>query len=176
MKKEDAIRLAEEIGFSHWGLFPVSELRFLPEVREMCEVNRCGQYGKSWSCPPACGTLEECRERAMGFSWGILLQTTAEMEDSFDLEAMMDAEQRQKVRFGAFCDRLEEEICLPLGAGTCTVCAKCTYPDAPCRFPERLRPSMEAFGLQVTDVCHSADIPYYYGPNTITYSSCVLFA
>jgi predicted metal-binding protein len=89
---------------------------------------------------------------------------------------MMEGERQHKERFDAFCRCIDEsDRHLPLGAGTCTYCEKCTYPDAPCRFPKRLRPSMEAFGLLVTDVCAAADIPYYYGPRTLTYTCCVLF-
>lgn len=176
MTKQEAERLARETGFSHWGIFPVDTLQFLPEVRGACADNKCGAYNKSWSCPPACGTLEECEARAKRFSWGILLQTTGEMEDDFDVDVMFGAEQLQKERFDAYCRAIAPgEDHLPLGAGTCTICAKCTYPDAPCRFPDRLRPSMEAYGLLVTDVCKAADTPYYYGPRTITYTCCVLF-
>ena len=176
MTQAEAAALAEKIGFTHWGVFSVADLRFLPEVRDACKVNRCGRYNNSWSCPPACGSLEESEARAKTFDWGVLLQTTAEMEDDFDVEAMMDGQRLQKERFDAYCKALDgAERHLPLGAGSCTVCAKCTYPDAPCRFPDKLRPSMEAFGLLVTDVCQSADIPYYYGPRTITYTCCVLF-
>lgn len=176
MTQDQAMELARDVGFSHWGVFPVSELRFLPEVRDMCRANTCGRYGRSWSCPPACGTLEECRARAMAFAWGILLQTTAGMEDDFDVETMMEAGREQKDRLAAFCARLDPaERRLPLGAGTCEVCAECSYPDAPCRFPDRRQTSMEAFGLLVNDVCRSAGVPYYHGPRTITYTSCVLF-
>ena len=176
MTREQAEKLAAEAGFDHWGFFPVDALRFLPEVRAACEQNKCGAYGKSWACPPVCGSLPECEARAREYAWGVLLQTTGQMEDDFDVEVMFEAERIQKERFRAFCDALERgEKALPLGAGTCRLCAKCAYPDEPCRFPDRMHPSMEAFGLQVTDVCKAAGIPYYYGPRTITYSCCVLF-
>ena len=64
MKREQAALPAQDIGFSHWGIFSVSALKFLPEVRDACASDRCGRYGKSWSCPPACGTLEECAAAA----------------------------------------------------------------------------------------------------------------
>lgn len=177
MTKEEAARLAEGIGFSHWGFFETDGMRFLPEVREMCAANRCHMYDRCWSCPPACGTLEEAKEKAARYSWGILLQTTGELEDDYDGEAMMEAEELQKERFEAFCAKIaDEEDKLPMGSGACTICTKCTYPDAPCRFPKRMVSSMEAYGLVVSEVCQLADMPYYYGPLTITYSSCVLFA
>ena len=38
------------------------EIPFSAEVRGMCEANRCGRYGTSWSCPPGCGDWEALRE------------------------------------------------------------------------------------------------------------------
>jgi predicted metal-binding protein len=63
---------------------------------------------------------------------------------------------------------------LLLGAGGCNRCEKCTYPDSPCRFPNEIIYSMEAFGMVVSDVCKNNNLPYYYGPNTLTYVGCIL--
>ena len=71
--------------------------------------------------------------------------------------------------------RLIKGNCLPMGAGACTRCRKCTYPDRPCRHPDRLYPSMEAYGLWVSDVCTRSGLGYNYGPQTITYTSCILY-
>ncbi len=178
MTKEAAIELAEELGFRGRGIFAASELEFLQEVRDMCQADRCGNYGRLWTCPPACGSLEESRKKAEEYRWGIVLQTTADMEDEFDGEAIEKASSAQSERFTEYCCRLREagEDFLPMGSGGCGVqCAKCTYPEEPCRFPEKAVTSMEAYGLLVTDVCKSADTPYYYGRNTVTFTSCVLF-
>ena len=177
MDKEKGFELAEKFGFTHWGAFPTDKLMFLKEVRAMCEVNKCGKYDACWTCPPSCGTLEQITEEAKQYSWGLLLQTTAEMEDSFDIEAMMTAADDQKKHFNGLYDYLRENgvDCLPMSSGACNVCEECTYPDAPCRFPEKAIPSMEAYGLVVSDVCTLADTPYYYGENTLTYSGCILF-
>lgn len=177
MEKEKAVRIAEECGMSHAGTFPVKILKLRTEVRDMCADNKCGRYNKSWSCPPACGSLEELQEKIKAFSWGLLVQMTGEMEDDFDVETIEETEEKMKNSFRMLCDRLIDggETCFPMGAGTCTRCAECTYPDAPCRFPEKVFPSMEACGLWVSEVCETAGIPYYYGKGTITYSCCVLF-
>jgi predicted metal-binding protein len=63
---------------------------------------------------------------------------------------------------------------LSLGSGGCRRCKKCTYPDAPCRFPEKKFASMEAYGMLVTQVCQDNGLDYYYGKGTITYTSCFL--
>ena len=178
MTKEEAACLADQCAFSHLGFFRADRLVFLKEVRDMCAVNSCGKYNRCWSCPPACGTLDEIRSRIRDYEWGILGQSTARLEDEFDGETMMETGELHKKRFEQFCGMLAKDKALlffPMGAGACTICEACTWPGAPCRFPERMVSSMEACGLVVSDVCRLADTPYYYGPLTLTYTSCVLF-
>ena len=178
MDLERWIALAEELGFSHAGPLNVEALEFMPEVRTMCAADRCSMYGKSWTCPPGCGTLEEAAERAAHYRWGILLQSTGILEDDFDVETMQETERRQHERFMAFVERVREEYpdCLPMGTGACRICGTCTYPDAPCRFPGKAIPSMEAYGLWVSKVCEQSGMEYYHGKGTITFSACVLIA
>lgn len=173
---EKLIALALEAGFSHAGALGPGALEFLPEVRAMCAADRCHSYGKSWCCPPGCGTLEEIAARAAEYGGGVLVQSTAALEDDFDVETMLATEALHKRRFAAFTARVREEYpnCLPMGAGGCTLCPACTYPDAPCRLPDRAWPSMEAYGLLVSRVCEKSGLGYYYGPRTLTYTSCVL--
>ncbi len=175
---QDPVELALSIGFSHAGIIDPSKLRALPEVRDMCADGRCRRYKRSWSCPPACGTLEEAEARMHRYRCGMLVQTTAELEDDFDVEAMMEAEKRHKTNFFALAEQFRVQVpdCLPLGAGSCTVCETCTYPDRPCRFPEKMFSSMEACGILVSEACALAGLKYYYGPRTLTYSSCILFS
>lgn len=168
---------AKSAGFSHMGRLEMAALHFLAEVREMCAADRCHSYGKTWVCPPACGTLEEISAQAGRFSRGILVQSTGALEDDFDLDAMQETEQLHKAHFLALVDWFasRKEPFLPMAAGGCTLCPQCTYPDAPCRFPERAAPSMEAYGLWVSKVCEESALPYSYGKHTITYTSCILY-
>ena len=169
--------LALDAGFTGAWAFDPRGLRFLPQVREMCRADRCSSYGKNWTCPPACGSLEEAAAQAAGYTRGILLQTMARLEDEFDLEGMEAAGARHKESFDRFCGRVKALglAGMPMGMGACTRCKVCTYPSAPCRFPEKAVPSMEARGLQVSDVCRLAGAPYYYGPAALAYSSCFLY-
>lgn len=176
MTFEELNALAMECGFSHCGPMEVSKLELRQDVRDMCKSNSCGQYGKRWSCPPGCGSLEECTEKLMAYKQGVLVQTTGELEDEFDGEAMMETEANHKENLFRMRQALKAHYpkSLAAGAGCCTVCRKCTYPDEPCRFPEKQIISMEAYGMLVLDVCKKNDMKYYYGPNTITYTSCFL--
>lgn len=176
MTYEELSVLAKAAGFTAWAPLDVGTIELKDQVRDMCAVNTCGQYGKRWSCPPGCGTLEECAQRLRQCSHGILVQTTGDIEDGFDFEAIMEIEQDHKAHFADMYAALQraEAKTLAIGAGCCTQCAKCTYPDEPCRFPEKMISSMEAYGMLVLEVCKANGLQYYYGPETMTYTSCFL--
>ncbi len=175
---EGLVQKALDFGFTSAGLLDTSTLALLPEVRDMCAADKCRAYGRSWMCPPACGTLEENAEKLKPYRTGLIVQTTMELEDDFDYETMQAAGERQKQLFREFTKRLKGQYpgLLPLGSGGCTLCDACTYPGAPCRHPDEAVPSMEAFGLWVSDVCAKNGIAYNYGPRTITYTGCYLLA
>jgi len=172
----DARELARELGFSRSAWMDLSLLRVYPEVREMCAAGRCQRYEHSWSCPPACGSLEHCARRMAAYDRGLLVQTSAQLEDDFDAEGIAAAQSLHKRHFETLVRQIRQFMpdCLPLTAGSCTLCRRCTYPERPCRFPGKRLSSMEAYGLLVSEVCQQAGLPYYYGPKTITYSSCIL--
>lgn len=173
----DLKALAKECGFSVAEDLNPKTLKFLPEVREMCAADRCRHYNKSWACPPACGTLEEWQAKASRFTKGILMQTVGEIEDSYDFEGMMEINARNAENFARFADQVLDAglDCLPMSVGVCMRCEKCTYPDAPCRFPDRMFSSMEACGLMVNQVCTDNGVPYNYGPGRMAYTSCLLY-
>lgn len=176
LTRDEILLAASETGFSHAGTLDPAGLEFMPEVRDMCAADRCHMYGRNWTCPPGCGTLEEMRARALGYRRGVLLQSTGTLEDDFDIETMQETERLHKERFLRLVAWLRERVpgCLPMASGACQICQSCTYPEVPCRFPDRAIPSMEACGLLVSRVCEQAGLPYYYGARTMTYTSCVL--
>ena len=172
----ELVKEAMETGFSQAGELNISALVFMPEVREMCSVDRCHQFGKNWRCPPGCGSIEEAAERAAKYSYGLIVQTIGKMDDDFDYETIQATGEKHKKNFSALVGKVKERYgdILPMGAGTCEICEKCTYPDAPCRFPDKSISSMEAYGLWVSKVCELSGIPYNNGKATITYTSCYL--
>ncbi|MDR3070790.1 MAG: DUF2284 domain-containing protein [Propionibacteriaceae bacterium] len=174
----DLVQAALDFGFSHAALLDPARLRVLVEVRQMCAADRCQAFNRSWSCPPASGTLEESRATIACYHTGLIVQTTAVLDDSYDYETMMAAGEEQKQRLIDFREELWPSYpdLITLGNGACTICSLCTYPNAPCRYPDRMVQSMEAFGLVVSDVCTDNNLGYYYGPSTITYTGCYLLA
>ena len=177
MTYEELEKIAKECGFTNVAPLDVSTIEVKKEVRDMCATNSCGAYGTSWSCPPGCGTIEECDEKIHKYKLGILVQTVGELEDSLDGEGMMAAAHAHTEHV----DKMQNEVLkhtkniLTLGAGCCKLCKKCTYPDEPCRFPEKMHSSMESYGMVVLEVCKKNGLNYYYGSDHIAYTGCFLF-
>ena len=170
------IDIALEMGFSHAVPLDPAKLTPREDIRAMGAADRCGAYGKNWSCPPYCGDLDACAATMGGYRQGILLQTVGQLKKDIDTRGYRLTEQQHLEQFAQFCRILRqahpEALCL--GTGGCRVCGKCAWPK-PCRFPELAMSSMEAYGLFVTQVCRDAGLPYHHGPRTVTYTACVLF-
>lgn len=167
---------AKQLGFDTAAPLDPAKLEALPAIREMCAADKCRAYGKNWTCPPACGTLEECADRMHRYENGILLQTVGRLSKAIDTKAYRETERRHLEQFRALAGEIRTEFpeALCLGAGDCRVCKACAYPE-PCRFPEQALSSMEAYGLFVTQVCRDCGVPYYHGPMTIAYTACILY-
>lgn len=165
----------EAAGFEQMGRCDASALRVLPEVREMCASGKCQMYGKSWACPPHCGELDDFQTAIDARAECLVVQTVRDLEDEFDVEAMMEAQRIHDGRMKELAELLASwDGAMILSAGTCSLCAACTCPDEPCRFPEKRLVSMESAGLMVNDACIAAGIPYNHGKNTIAYTGCVI--
>lgn len=170
------VQQAKSIGFDEAVLFEPRMLKAREDVRAMCAADKCNAYGKNWTCPPACGTIEECQIRMHSYKSGILLQTVGHMQKVIDSRCYRETEKRHMKNLYSFAEQLRSAYprVLCLGAGGCRICKHCAYPDS-CRFPEKAMSSMEGYGLFVTQVCRDAGLSYYYGEKTITYTACALF-
>ena len=174
---EEIAGIGKECGFTYVAPLDADTIELNTDVRKMCESNSCGMYGANWCCPPGMGDLGVCEEKIRKYKRGVLVQTVGELEDELDGETMMETEAAHKKHFDAMHRRLLEIYpgLLACGAGTCTRCKKCTYPDAPCRFPDKLHPSIESYGVEVNVLARSAHVRYNNGPNTVTFFSCIFF-
>ena len=167
---------AMEIGFDQAVALNVSALRATEMVRNMCAADKCHAYGKNWTCPPLCGSLEECQAQMNSYNHGILVQTVGVMKKTIDSRAMAETEKRHLQQFHRLADLVRQihPDALCLGSGGCRICGKCAWPE-PCRYPERATSSMEGYGLFVTQVCRDNGLAYHHGEKTITYTACILF-
>ena len=167
---------ALSLGFSCAASLDTATLKPRQDVRAMCAADKCGAYGKNWTCPPYCGTLEECENEIHCFSRGILLQTVGILTKTVDSRAYRETEKRHLRQFYALAEAVRRwhPGALCLGSGGCRICGKCAWPE-PCRFPEKACSSMEGYGLFVTQVCRDNGLDYHHGEKTVTYTACLIF-
>ena len=77
-------------GFFQYGVVDTMDINFSQEVRAMCEVNTCREYGKTWACPPAVGPVDDCKKRIQQYEKMLVFSVKYDLEDSFDFEGMME--------------------------------------------------------------------------------------
>lgn len=149
------------------------------ELRNACEQNFCGQYGRNCMCPPAVGDIDRLIEKVRTAGDGLLIQTVHTLEDSFDYEGMTEAQEahtRQFRKLKAFLEeRLPDASLLALNAGSCTVCDDCAAREGEeCRDPEQALASVESHGVDVMKTLGRVGLKYNNGPNTVSYVGVIL--
>lgn len=80
--KETAI----QSGMWQTGYINTQDLLFYPEIRKSCKDNTCRNYGTTWACPPAVGTIEECKKRVIQYEKMLLFSIKYNLKDSYDIE------------------------------------------------------------------------------------------
>lgn len=154
-------------------------LKVEESVRHNCLVNYCGKSGKSWTCPPYTGELDELEARLLSYPHAVVIQSVTPIEDSWDFEGMAEAARVHNRMVRKVASELAEKHpdleVLAFGCGHCDYCEKCTCPDEPCRFPDRAMSSVEAQGLDINALVRSVGLSYINGTNTVSYVGMVLW-
>ena len=157
---------------------PADQIVLDRSFRDVCATNRCGSYGKRYSCPPALGDIEELMRRIRSYDHAVLYQSVGKLEDSFDIEGMQaagDEHSRLCQRVHAEARKLLPEGFLHLSA-PCRLCERCAkMDDAPCRHPDLALGAMEGYGTDVYNTAKNAGLNYINGKDTVTYFGMLLF-
>ncbi len=177
---DELVREALASGASRAVVVAMSRIHFHEEFRKACERNACGKYATSWMGPPAIGPIAGLMERAGRYKKGLLFQTVHPIARSFDMKGIQAGGKAYQQVFKALLERLKIGHgiidVLPLGAGCCSICAKCAYLDKePCRHPNQAVSSLEAYGMDVMALARDMGIPYNNGPNTVSLFGLMLF-
>lgn len=158
-----------------YEFFDTTQLEFSQRIRHVCRTE-CPMYGTSWACPPAVGTVEECQARCLAYPRGLLIATVQEA-DVTDMTAALAtrAPHEQITHQVTALIAAQGAQTMTLSTEACAHCAQCTYPDAPCRHPERMYPCVESHGIMVTALAEQYGIDFYAGTDLVTWFSLILF-
>lgn len=173
----DIEKYMQNPGICQYALVSTEQIPFSSEVVEMCRANQCGKYGTCWTCPPGAGTPEALRGSILSYLHACVFSCVHTLEDSFDFEGMIEAQQKTQSILRDIVARLRRDgqDVMAIGCEGCSRCSKCTYPDGPCRFPEYAVPSVEACGIHMVELAKRTGLRYYHGASTVTYFCLILF-
>jgi len=158
-----------------YGFMKSEELFFTQRVRNICETE-CPRYHTTWACPPAVGTVEECKARCLSYPELLMISTVTEVSDIANMEEGLATRQEHERLTYEVAQMIKEQGCeiLVLSTESCSQCEQCTYPDAPCRKPQKMFPCVESHGILVTDLCEKHGMEFFNG-NIVTWFSIILF-
>jgi predicted metal-binding protein len=173
---EALLNQIKEIGVFQYGFLRPDDIEYRQDIRNICQ-NDCKNYGKSWACPPGVGSVEECKDRCLQFDTMFVFSGKYAVVNFYDNEGFMFGMKDFK-RVSRGIDRIVKDSLknyLVLSNEGCDICELCTYPDKPCRFPEKAQHSIEGYGIVVSRLAEKAKVNYNNEENTVTYFGALLY-
>ena len=170
-------RLAELPLYSY-GFFDPRELEFTDRVRWVCE-HECPMYGTTWACPPAVGTVEECRKKCMSYPECLMIASVTEVSDISNIDETLATRPAHEKLTNRVRDEMRELGVRPfiLSTEACTICSRCAYLDGlPCRMPGTMHPCVESQGINVIPLLEKFGLEFQYGENVVTWVSLLFFS
>lgn len=158
-----------------WEEIPKNAIIFDPEVQTYCNnpKYRCPFYGHSWGCPPEAPYLED---EIMKYEKFYLIYIKLNLNDEsrkdnrkgYNYNEMRERMEREMDKFFILHQNKFNEIRI-LWDGHCRICEKenekCSINNgSPCRYPDKIRYSMEAVGIEVSQTVKNVNIDIEWPP------------
>ena len=153
------------------------KLEFSSRIRWICQ-HECPMYGKTWACPPAVGSVDDCAQKCGSFTDCLMIATVAEVSDIANIEETLSTRPDHEAVTNQVGDLLREQGVEPyiLSTEACTVCERCAYLDGlPCRKPELMHPCVESHGINILPLLEELGLEFQYGENVVTWFSLLFF-
>jgi predicted metal-binding protein len=145
MKKyEKYITRAKELGAKDAIIIPTNSIVTAEWVRLKCQYG-CDGYGTSFKCPPNSPTPEQTKTILSDYKEALLVH----VDELIDLNEIVITLEKE-----IFFDGYYKAF--GMGAGPCNICKKCSES---CTHPEKVRPSMEACGIDVYTTVRAHGFP-----------------
>ncbi len=157
---------AQQLGFASASVIKTSAIAVEPWVRLKCRFG-CSHYDQSPGCPPYALDEEKMAVTISRYRHALLVQGAPPSKQFH--------EQLLALERALFLGGHHEA--LAFGAGPCPVCPTCAS-DGHCRFPDKLRPSLEACGVDVYETARRSGFalnPVQHHQGYVKYVGLVLF-
>jgi len=175
LNKESLEQQLQALPLFQYAFMETRELTFTERVRHVCR-EECPRYNTTWACPPAVGTVAECEAACLSYPEMLMISTVTEVSDIANIEETLDTRGDHEEITRQVADLMKAQGCelRVLSTESCAICETCSYPNGPCRHPDRMFPCVESQGILVTEVCEKYDMEFLNG-NIVTWISLLLF-
>lgn len=152
----------------------IEDIEFNDKMRNKCK-NECPRYGKSWSCPPAIGSLKQCKNKCMEYSHALLFSSAVEIPDYANKELILNSKREHEEVTESIENIIRSEVkkCYTLSTESCSLCEKCTYPKKSCLNPDKMHPCIESHGVVLSSILEEHHMDYFMGENMILWFSLI---
>ena len=176
MNREILEAQLSELPLYQYAFIRTEDLLFSERIRWICE-HECPMYGKTWACPPAVGSVEECRAKCMRFEEALLIATITEVSDIANIEETLATRPPHEKITREVLEMVsaQAEETMVLSTEACAICESCAWPDAPCRHEGKMFPCVESHGIVVTDLAEKTEIDFYAEGNLVTWFSLIFY-
>ena len=154
-----------------------NELEFSDRIRWICE-HECPMCGRTWACPPAVGTVQQCKDKVLSHKNCLMIATIVEVRDITDIDETLATRPEHEAITNEVRDLMRDQGVDPyiLSTEACAICERCAYLDGlPCRHPERMHPCVESHGINVIPVLENNGIEFQFGANVVTWISLLFY-
>jgi len=143
---EKYVRKAIEMGAEDAKIISIEDIVFDPRTILKCMYG-CEDWGRNWTCPSAPKALMpwEAETVLKKYKHGILIHTR-------------DPKLAQEISFKIEMEAFFDDYRFAFSMSDCSLCETCAFP-APCKFPEKARPSMQALGIDVYATARKQKLP-----------------
>ena len=177
MLPEQVERRLAELPLLAYEVVDPNKLEFSQRVRTVCQ-QECPRYGKTWACPPAVGSVEECRCRCMAYEHCLLIATVAQISDIGNMEEALATRPAHEAITDQVGGILQDAGMRPyiLSTEACALCERCAYLDGePCRHPEKMHPCVESHGINLIPTLEELGVEFRVGRDTVTWVSLLFY-
>lgn len=150
----------------------VKDIVFSPELRQRCKANKCGNYGKNWTCPPHVEEIHTLIQDLKVYKTALIFQCVYSLDNMDTVQA--------KNNYRKFFNKVvhifsaTEPQAKLLSVAGCHICEQCgAITNKPCQFPSIAYSSLEAYGIKVSELARISNMNLKNGDNSITYFGAV---
>ncbi|MBR6518311.1 MAG: DUF2284 domain-containing protein [Oscillospiraceae bacterium] len=155
----------------------VSEFVFNAEFRKSCEENRCGNYGRNYTCPHHAGTADYLINRVKEYNKAVVMVCTEKIS-GYDDKAGMQLADSRIAQIASLADDYATQNSFDymiIGGSNCKKCTPCkAVTGEKCPDPNKAFVSLSAFCIDVAKLSESCGIDMVWDGTEVSYYSILL--